>query len=183
MDLVLIRHPKTVVPNGVCYGSTDVEPDPQRLASDAARIAPMLPADARIICSPQKRAAQLAARFGAAQTDARLVEMDFGAWEMRRWDELPRAEIDAWADDMLGYHPPEGEALGSVAARVIEWWEQQPKDRTIVAVAHGGPWRVLAAHLLGLPIEHSTRFEIEWGGRALFRINDYGAQLRGWNIF
>ena len=183
MDLVLIRHPKTVVADGVCYGSTDVEPDRQRLAADAARIAPMLPADARVVCSPQQRAAKLAAHFGEAEPDARLVEMDFGGWEMRRWDDLPREEIDAWAADMTGYTPPDGESLGAVAARVIDWWESQPRDRTIVAVAHGGPWRVLAAHLLGMPIEHSTRVEIEWGGRALFRISDYGAQLRGWNIF
>ena len=183
MDLVLIRHPKTVVPNGVCYGSSDVEPDPERLASDAARIAPMLPRDARVVSSPQQRAARLAAFFGEVETDARLVEMDFGDWEMKRWDALPREEIDGWAGDLLGYTPPGGEALGSVAARTIDWWESQPRDRTIVAVAHGGPWRVLAAHLLGIPLEHSMRVEIEWGGRALFRISDHGAQLRGWNIF
>jgi len=183
MDLVLIRHPKTVVANGVCYGSTDVEPDPERLASDAARIASALPPDARLVCSPQQRAALLAAHFGEPEHDPRLVEMDFGAWEMRRWDDLPRAEIDGWATDMLGYRPPGGETLGEVAARTIDWWEGQPRDRDIVAVAHGGPWRVLAAHMLGIPIEHSMRVEIEWGGRALFRISDYGAQLRGWNIF
>jgi len=46
MDLILIRHPKTVVPNGVCYGSTDVEPDPKHLSQDAARLKPILPEDA-----------------------------------------------------------------------------------------------------------------------------------------
>lgn len=183
MDLILIRHPQTVVPNGVCYGSTDVEPDPEHLSSDAARIAPLLPQDARIISSPQQRAQRLAANFGSPETDARLVEMAFGEWEMRRWDDLPRAEIDAWASDILTYVPPGGESLGSVAARVIDWWEDQPRNRTIIAVAHGGPWRVLAAYLLGISVEHSTRLELEWGGRALFRINDYGAQLRGWNLF
>jgi len=183
MDLILIRHPKTVVPNGTCYGARDVEPDPERLASDAARIAPMLPADAKVISSPQQRARRLAEHFGDVETDDRLVEMDFGAWEMRRWDDLPRDEIDGWAADLLGYTPPDGEALGDVAARVIDWWENQPRDQTIIAVAHGGPWRVLATHLLGVPLEHSMRFEIEWGGRAMFRITDHGAQLRGWNVF
>lgn len=183
MDLILIRHPKTVVPNGVCYGSTDVEPDPQRLASDAARIAPLLPDGARVVCSPQQRAFKLAAQFGEPEPDARLKEMDFGAWEMQRWDNLPRDEIDGWAADLLEYRPPAGETLREVAERTLDWWAAQPRDATLVAVAHGGPWRVLAAHLLGIPLEHSTRVEIEWGGRALFRISDYGAQLRGWNLF
>ncbi len=183
MDLILIRHPKTVVANGVCYGSTDVDPDPARLAADAKRIAPLLPENPRLFSSPQQRAHKLAAHFGTVETDPRLVEMDFGAWEMQRWDDLPRAEIDGWADDLLGYAPPGGETLGAVAARTIEWWENQPRDQTIIAVAHGGPWRVLAAHLLGIPLEHSIRLEIEWGGRALFRIHNHGAQLRGWNLF
>jgi len=102
---------------------------------------------------------------------------------MRPWDDLPRAEIDAWADDLTGYRPPGGETLHEVSTRTIDWWNEQDKDQTIVAVAHGGPWRALAAHLLRIPLEHSTRVEIEWGGRALFRIHDHGAQLRGWNLF
>lgn len=183
MDLILIRHPQTVVPRGTCYGVTDVEPDPALLASDAARVAPHLPEGARIVSSPQQRARKLAAHFGEIETDPRLAEMNFGAWEMQRWDDLPRVEIDAWAADIVGYAPPNGESLGAVAERVIDWWESQPRDQTIVAVAHGGPWRVLAAHLLGIPLQHSTRVEIEWGGRALFRIHDHGIQLRGWNLF
>ena len=183
MDLILVRHPATVVPRGTCYGATDVEPDPDHLTADAARIAPQLPESARIVCSPQQRAQKLATHFGEPKTDPRLVEMNFGAWEMQRWDDLPRDQIDAWADDILGYAPPDGESLGSVAARTIHWWEDQPRDQTIVAVAHGGPWRVLAAHLLGIPLQHSSRVEIEWGGRALFRIHDHGVQLRGWNLF
>lgn len=182
MDLILIRHPKTVVADGICYGSTDVEPAPERLASDAARLSPLLP-EARIVCSPQQRARQLAEHLGQPETDPRLVEMDFGTWEMQRWNALPRSEIDAWAEDVVGYTPPGGEALGAVAARVIDWWQDQPREGTLIAVAHGGPWRCLAAHLLGLPTEHSMRLEIEWGGRAHFRIHDHGAQLRGWNLF
>lgn len=183
MDLILIRHPKTVVPDGICYGSTDVEPHPERLASDADRLKQALPKDARLVSSPQQRARRLAETFGTVETDPRLVEMDFGAWEMRRWDTLPRSEIDGWAADILAYSPPDGEALETVAARVIDWWENQPKGGTLIAVAHGGPWRVLAAHLLGLALQHSVRLEIEWGARAHFRIGPHGAQLRGWNVF
>jgi len=75
MDLILIRHPQTVVPRGTCYGETNVEPDPARLASDAARIAPLLPDDARIVSSPQQRAQKLAAHFGDVETDRRLVDV------------------------------------------------------------------------------------------------------------
>ncbi len=183
MDLILIRHPKTVVADGTCYGSTDVEADPKHLASDVTRLRAVMPSDVRIISSPMQRAMRLAEYFGPVETDARLVEMDFGDWEMRCWDDLPREELDAWATDLSGYIPPGGESLRSVAARTIDWWQKQPRDRTVIAVAHGGPWRVLAAHLLGIPLDHTTRLEIGWGGRAVFRVTDFGVQLRGWNLF
>ena len=183
MDLILIRHPRTVAASGVCYGALDLEPDADCLAADAARLKAVIPPDARIVCSPQQRALSLAQQLGEPEMDARLVEMDFGDWENRRWDDLPRTEIDAWAADMLGYVPPGGESVKAMSERVLDWWESVQKDGTLVAVGHGGPWRLLAAHLMGVPHAHSTRFEVEWGGRAHWRITSERVQLRGWNLF
>lgn len=184
MDLILIRHPKTVAPLGTCYGSTDLEPDPDHLAADAARLRPLIPENARIVASPLQRARLLAERLGEnIETDARLRELGFGEWEMQRWDALPRADMDSWAANVAGHVPPGGESLRDMEARVKDWWAETPKTGVLFAVAHGGPWRVLAANLLGLPLEKSLQFEIEWGGRSHFRFHDHGVQLRGWNLF
>ena len=43
--------------------------------------------------------------------DARLVELDFGSWEMHHWDTIPRAQIDAWAADVALYRPGDGESV------------------------------------------------------------------------
>jgi len=79
MDVHLIRHPKTVAPGGTCYGSLDLEPDPKHLAADAARLAPAIPAGARFLCSPQRRARALAEALagGTVPKDARSCR--FGA--------------------------------------------------------------------------------------------------------
>lgn len=44
--------------------------------------------------------------------------MGFGAWEMRAWNAIPRAEVDAWAADLLHYRPDGGENVLDMACRV-----------------------------------------------------------------
>ena len=159
-DVLLIRHPQTVAAHGVCYGALDLDPAPERLASDAARLAPLIPGGVRVIASPRRRARMLAERLGPpVETDDRLAELDFGRWEGLRWDDLPRAEIDSWAADPLGYRPGGGESVGEMAARTLDWWETLARDgRPVVAVGHGGPWRLLAAHAVGAPLANERRF-------------------------
>lgn len=185
MDIHLIRHPKTVAPDGTCYGSYDIEPDPAILASDAARILPALPADARFLSSPQTRAHQLAQALAGrtVETDARLVEMDFGAWENRLWGDLPRSEIDAWAADTLGYTPPGGESVADMNARVLDWWSGLTvEDTPLVVVSHGGPLRLLAAHASGAGPINAMRFEVQWGSRAVINHTGDRTILTGWNM-
>ena len=183
MDLILIRHPRTVAPPGTCYGATDVAADPECLAEAASRLASLIPADARLIASPQRRALDLARRFGEPTIEPRLVELDFGAWENRLWSDLPREEIDGWAADFLDYAAPGGESVRQMAGRVLGWWDEaRETGGSIVVVTHGGPCRVLAAHLTGAPLENANRFEIGWGRYARFRIAQGIPQLRAWNL-
>ena len=55
-----------------------------------------------VVASPLLRAKETAALLFSHQPitlEPRLVEMDFGAWEMQPWDAIPRDQIDAWAAD------------------------------------------------------------------------------------
>jgi len=116
-------------------------------------------------------------------TDDRLVEMDFGEWEGKDWDALPRNHVDAWAANVTGYIPPGGESVEGVAARVLDWWQSvEIEDTPLVIVSHGGPLRILAAHVTGAPLGQSMAFEIQWGHRALIWHNPGRTALAGWNI-
>ena len=115
MQLILVRHTRPLVSGNVCYGVTDLE-----LAStfddEATRIVDTLPPAQRLVTSPLQRCRRLAERIGAAQSltpviDARLREMDFGAWEGVPWDAIPRAELDAWAADFHHARPHGGESV------------------------------------------------------------------------
>ena len=115
MHLTLVRHTRPLVPDGVCYGVTDLELAPT-FEDEAARVVDALPHVERLVTSPLRRCLRLAERIGAAQSlapivDPRLKEMDFGTWEGIPWDAIPRDEMDAWAADFLHARPHGGESV------------------------------------------------------------------------
>ena len=162
---------------GVCYGSTDVD-----LAGDpgpcAQRLNSFLPAQLRVISSPARRCLQLAQRLNASpRIDERLREIHFGEWEMRRYDEIPRTSLDAWAADPLAFRPPCGETAGEMQTRVRAALVEHLADagEALAIVAHGGPLRAIAGELLGhgpadwfsMPFAFGRCTRIDWsGGRA-----------------
>ena len=209
MDLVLIRHAHPAVDDGVCYGRLDLplmEPmspaaDAIVRAASAAASANGVPAPARIVCSPAQRAhvtaqrivqacAAQAGREGLAlDADARLHELDFGAWEGQRWDAVPRAGLDQWAADLMDARPHGGESARAAYARVAEWADslQAPAasaERCLWVVGHAGPMRMLAAHWLGLPLSVTLEWQLGWGASCGVRL-DRGAARPGrllwWN--
>lgn len=122
--LWLVRHAAPLVAPGICYGRLDLAADAQATQQAALALARALPARVTVRHSPLRRCAQLAQALQAlrpglrSQPDARLQEMDFGAWEGRPWEGLPRAELDAWAADLHGHAPGGGEPLAAMLARV-----------------------------------------------------------------
>lgn len=155
--LWLIRHPPPVVAPGICYGATDLPlaGDP---AMHAAALRPLLPMGAPVFSSPLARARQLAELLHAAPTiDARIREIDFGAWEMQPWDALDRALLDAWAADPFNFRPPGGEAVASLRARVVDFLAELPDEA--VLVAHAGVIKVCAAELAGEENWFGLRFD------------------------
>jgi alpha-ribazole phosphatase len=144
----LVRHPP-VDAGGRCYGRLDLPlADPADADLLAARIGPV----ARTVwTSPAQRCRLVAARLGPHRVDARLQELDFGAWEGMAWDAVPRAMLDAWAADPWNFAPPGGESAAALAERVRA--VAPSLEDGDVLITHGGPLRMLAAVLTGGPID------------------------------
>lgn len=54
----------------------------------------------------------------ASKAEPRITEMDFGQWEGRAWNDIARADIDAWTT-RFGHHAPGGgEPLAAMLTRV-----------------------------------------------------------------
>ena len=154
MRLHLIRHPKPLIEVGVCYGRLDCPAvEVMGVAEDLRRT---LPAGLPVWSSPLRRCRELAERLHVSPLiDERLAEMHFGAWEGRRWNDIPRAELDAWAADIAGYTPPGGESPRELQRRALDFVASLDVQEAVI-VTHAGVIRTLLAHWQGLPPERWT---------------------------
>lgn len=161
MILYLIRHPKPLVDPGVCYGRLDVAAE--NVAAEALRLQAELPPGLPVWSSPLRRCRALAEHLHPRPAfDEGLVEMDFGAWEGRLWDDIPRAELDAWAADVAGYAPPGGESPRAVQRRALAFVAALDVPAAAI-VTHAGVIRTLLAHWQDLPPARWTELAFAYG--------------------
>ncbi|MEI5100602.1 histidine phosphatase family protein [Streptomyces sp. PmtG] len=169
-DVILVRHGETVWHEGNRYaGRTDVALTPRgRLqAAELAAWAARERIDA-VYSSPLSRArltaAPAAEALGVApREDPRLREVDFG-----RGEGLTRAEmrerfpeaLDAFLDDPVAHHLPDGEDPKAAAARASACLDDLaaafPEGRVLV-VAHSTLLRLLLCERLGIPLRAYRR--------------------------
>lgn len=164
MRLYLIRHPRPNVAPGICYGSTDIPVRPQEMEQVLAVLMPLLPPSVPIFSSPLQRCRTLAERLHKVlnttrlSLDPRLAEMDFGAWEMRSWEEIPREEVDAWAQDLCACRPGGGESVLQVARRLKAFLDEikQLAEEEVIVIAHAGTIRLLLEYGAGASPEEAA---------------------------
>ena len=179
MHLILVRHTRPLVSGSVCYGVTDLE-----LAStfddEAARIVDALPPAQRLVTSPLRRCRRLAERIGAAQSlapviDARLRELDFGAWEGLPWDAIPRPELDAWAANFLHARPHGGESVHMLYERTrAAVADYRRSGLSHIAVTHAGVIKAVRAES-GHP--DAWKSNVDFGGTFHLPAIDCGPTL------
>lgn len=161
---MLIRHTRILNPVGVCYGRTDLPLAPT-FAAEATVVRGELGGIVSIVyTSPARRCRQLAQTLGAAEVciDDRLLELDFGDWENRAWNDLPRAEVDAWAANFVDNAPPGGETFRALAARVHAFRNESSRDGAII-VTHAGVIRAWLCAVHGRPLEAAFAYHVGFG--------------------
>lgn len=156
--LWLQRHAPVVAAPGLCYGATNLQAHAQGTLDAAQRIAPLLPAGLVLRSSPLRRCAELADAIVALRPDltvrhdARLAEMNFGAWEGRPWSDIPREDFESWTADFAnapaGVHGESVRAfMQRVAAAHDEW---QAGEGDALWVTHAGVLRAVTLLRRGL---------------------------------
>ena len=137
------RHPAPKGAAGRCIGArTDLPVDRRKAKRLAHRIRTVARSEGlpRVVAtSPLARCRDVGRwlrRFGFQHfVDARLVELDFGRWDGRRWEAIDAAEIEAWSADLAGHAPGGGETVRALLARVQAVRAQAP---AVLLVTHGG---------------------------------------------
>lgn len=178
MQLYLIRHTTPAVAPGVCYGQSDVDVSAtffDEVEAVRAKIADLAPAAS--YCSPLSRAARLASslKLGQTQHDARLMELDFGDWELRPWEEIPSEQLDRWGNAYTHVAPPGGETYTELHLRATDFLREllsRHRGENVVVVTHAGVIRALLAEVLGLPLAEVFRFHLDYAGVTLLQFTE-----------
>ena len=151
--LWLQRHARPLIAPGICYGRTNMAADDNATAAAAQALVGVWQAEVGAAVglwhSPLQRCELLARSVSALEgnftlnTDPRLAEMDFGAWEGQRWDDIDRAQINAWTDDFWAYAPGGGESLAQMMARIAQAMDAaraqaQATQRPVLWITHAG---------------------------------------------
>ncbi len=143
MKITLIRHTSVDVLPGTCYGQSDV-PLNDSFIEEADRVLSALAGMKfdRVFTSPLSRCVRLSDYCGYcdANRDPRLMEMDFGDWEMKRWEEITDPRLQEWFDDYLNVKATGGESFADQQDRVADFIADLcRKDYQEVAIfTHGG---------------------------------------------
>lgn len=143
MEIYLIRHTSVDVPPQTCYGQTDV-PLKESFEQEAAEVMQNLTGVTfdKVFTSPLTRCVRLADYCGYdyAERDARIMEMDFGEWEMKHYDEIRDPRLQEWYKDFMKVTVPGGESFKDQFSRVAEFFDElrvKPLSRVGI-FAHGG---------------------------------------------
>ena len=122
--MIFLRHPTPDVPQGMCYGQTDL--DIAEIGhTQIEKALQVTPKVGKLLASPalrcRKLALKLAERDGVEVTfDERLWEMHMGEFEGKLWDEIDRKETAEWFADPFNNRTPGGESFADVQKRVLE---------------------------------------------------------------
>jgi broad specificity phosphatase PhoE len=186
-----VRHGETEwnLEGRVC-GRTDV------LLSDAGRRQAWLlaqrlksiPVEA-LYSSPLRRALDTARIIGNATgnepvVDDRLAELNYGTWEGKMFEEIQKADplaYQAWIADPGRTAPPEGESGEQLVERAAPFLADvalRHERGNAVVVCHKTLSRLLACHILGVPLsEYRRRVAVENAALSIFQRTDEGWRL------
>lgn len=142
----------------------------------------------RVISSPLERALDTgqviaAATENEAESDDRLLELDYGAWEGLTVEEIDRrfpGERELYDANPALHRVGGGETGLQVAARLaplidelLTWSSGGREAANCLLVGHSSVNRILLATLLGVPMEdYRRRFRQDWANLTVLRWSD-----------
>ncbi len=172
MNIYLIRHTLPDVLPGTCYGHADIalastfSVELQSLQAKLAHIpAPVL------ITSPLRRCSILAESLAqyfdipVVNKDSRLMELNFGDWELKNWADIPQGVVNEWSDAHIKQAPPNGESYVELHARVKAFFEElvSSQHEHVLVFTHAGVIRALVAEISGMPLTAAADIEVGYG--------------------
>ena len=162
--LYLVRHGQTTA-NAARVVQDQRDPELTEVGvRQAATLVSVLPAAARVVSSPLRRARVTAAALDRpVEVDDRWIEIDFGELEYRPVAEIRESVWPKWREDPE-WVPAGGESLGDVARRVgpaCDALAALAVEGDVIVVAHVTPIKLAVAWALGVGPEVAARMTVD----------------------
>ena len=127
MEIILVRHTTPDIEKGICYGQSDIGLV-DTYKEELTAVLKQLPKDLdKYICysSPLQRCKILAESISNTIIfDDRLKELNFGDWELKKWDDIERSSLDIWMNDFINKPTKNGESYINLQQRTISFLEE-----------------------------------------------------------
>jgi len=183
VEIFLVRHTSVICEKNICYGQSDVGLATSS-KNDIQSVLKKLTTQnfdlqknvSSIYSSSLSRCRHLAdAVFNSNYIcDDRLMEMNFGEWELKSWDSIDRKCLDNWANDFVNIKCPSGESFKNVYDRSNEFLGEllQSDCKSAVLVTHAGVIRAILCKALGMPLNKAFNIGLDYGSVSKMTINN-----------
>ncbi len=168
MNLYLIRHTRVDVKPGVCYGQSDVKLS-ETFLTEAETVKKNITGISfdKVYSSPLSRCKKLSKYLfdSPISFDDRLMEMNFGDWELQNWNNLRNPTVDEWMNDFVNKPCPNGESFIGMYHRVKMVMNEikNYSHRNTAIITHGGVIRCILAYLNMEDLKDAFKREIDYG--------------------
>jgi alpha-ribazole phosphatase len=179
MIVYLLRHTKTEIKDGTCYGQSDIGVS-KSFYDEQTAIKERLSTIAfdSIFSSPLKRCLQLAEALCPDNMriiiDNRLMEMNFGTWEMKNWQEISKSsEAQNWFNDYINVKCPGGESFKDLYIRVkgfLDMLKNQKRYQQPLIVTHAGVIRAMYCIMETAGFKESFGLNVGFGQLKTFHL-------------
>jgi alpha-ribazole phosphatase len=166
MEIYLIRHTTLKIEKGICYGQSDI-PLAETFDAEKKILFTQIPEQVdAVYSSPLDRCYQLAELIKTQRinSDRRLLEMNFGDWELKKWDAISEEELNLWMKDFVTVRVPGGENFLDLQKRVADFTMEliTKKLETVVIVTHAGVIRCFVAAVLEMSLTNAFKLNIDY---------------------
>ena len=183
MEIHFIRHTAVHNPENRCYGKSDISLSDTYL-EDFGRMQLDTDYDC-IVSSPSKRCTKIAEHFKLEyKVDERIMELNFGDWEGKKWTEIPNDEIDPWYEDFVFHPTKNGESLYDLHLRVKDFISslKEEKHEKVLVISHAGVIRCAVQLVLEFPLKNIFLVDCQFGKKTIIAYQEFGAKLIGINL-
>jgi alpha-ribazole phosphatase len=100
------------------------------------------------------------------EEDKRLMEMNFGDWEMKNWNNIPQEQLNPWMEDFVNIKVSNGESFVELHERTGDFLSEKKSNKIIhpiIIVAHAGIIRSFLCHHSSLPLKDAFQNKVDFG--------------------